>query len=82
MAHISCRVEWNQFAMLHLASTKHEFCIQTDTSGSWGCAAFFAGELLWNAAWAHVGITAKELAPNLLSIAVWGTRLVKKQVLF
>ena len=65
--------------------TKHDFCIQTDASGSWGCAAFFVGEWLqlpWNAAWAHVGIMTKELAPIMLNIAVRGTRLVKNQVLF
>ena len=79
--------EWNGISLLRYTSppTKHDFCIQTDASGSWGCAAFFAGEWLqlpWNSAWAQVGIMAKELAPILLSIAVWGTRLVKKQVLF
>ena len=79
--------EWNGISLLRYTSppTKHDFCIKTDASGSWGCAAFFAGEWLqlpWNSAWAQVGIMAKELAPILLSIAVWGTRLVKKQVLF
>ena len=61
-----------------LPPTKHDFCIQTDASGSWGCVAFFEGDWLqlpWNEAWVPVGILAKELA---LSIAVWGTRLVKK----
>ena len=79
--------EWNGISLLRYTSPpiKQDFCIQTDASGSWGCAALFAGEWLqlpWNAAWAQVGIMAKELAPILLSIAVWGTRLVKKQVLF
>ena len=47
-------------------------------------AAFFEGDwiqLPWNNSWIPVGIMAKELAPILLSIAVWGTRLAKKQVL-
>ena len=65
--------------------TKHDFCIQTNASGFWGCAAFFEGDWLqlpWNEAWIPVGIMAKDLAPILLSTAVWGTRLVKKRVLF
>ena len=80
-------VEWNGISLLRYSSspTKHDFCIQTDASGSWGCAAFFQGEWLqlpWNEAWTSVGIMAKELAPILLSIAVWGTRLAKKRALF
>ena len=55
--------EWNGISLLRYTSPpiKHEFCIQTDASGSWGCAAFFAGEWLqlpWNAAWTQVGIMA------------------------
>ena len=62
-------VEWNGISLLHHSSspTKHDFCIQTDASGSWGCAAFFQGEWLqlqWNEAWTPVGIMAKELAPS------------------
>ena len=79
--------EWNGVSLLRYSSppTKHDFCIQTDVSGSWGCAAFFEGDWLqlpWNEVCIPVGIMAKELAPILLSTAVWGTRLVKKQVLF
>ena len=78
--------EWNGVSFLRQSSlSKHyDFCIQTDASGSWGCAAFFEGDwiqLPWNNSWVPVGIMAKELAPILLSIAVWGTRLAKKQVL-
>ena len=80
-------VEWNGISLLRYSSpsTNHDVCIQTDTSGSWGCAAFFQGEwfqLPWNDAWTPVGIMAKELAPILLSVAVWGTRIIKKHVLF
>ena len=78
--------EWNGVSFLRQSSlSKHyDFCIQIDASGSWGCAAFFEGnwiQLPWNNLWVPVGIMAKELAPILLSIAVWGTRLAKKQVL-
>ena len=80
-------VEWNGISLLRYSSppTNHDVCIQTDASGSWGCAAFFQGEwfqLPWNDAWTPVGIMAKELAPILLSVAVWGTRIIKKHVLF
>ena len=79
--------EWNGISLLRYSSpsTKHDCCIQTDASGSWGCAAFFEGEWLqlpWDEGWAPVGIMAKELAPIVLSIAIWGSKLVKKCVLF
>ena len=37
--------EWNGVSFLRQSSlSKHyDFCIQTDASGSWGCAAFFEG---------------------------------------
>ena len=78
--------EWNGVSFLRHSSLskQYDFCIQTDASGSWGCAAFFKGDwiqLPWNNSWVPVGIIAKELAPILLSIAVWGPRLAKKQVL-
>ena len=79
--------KWNGISLLCnlLPSKKHDCCIQTDASGSWGCAAFFEGKWLqlpWDKGWAPVGIMAKELAPIVLSIAVWGSKLVKKYVLF
>ena len=66
--------EWNGVSFLRQSSlSKHyDFCIQTDASGSWGCAAFLEGDwiqLPWNNSWVPVGIIAKELAPILLSIA-------------
>ena len=41
-------VEWNGISLLRYTSPPmhHDFCIQTDASGSWGCAAFFEGEWL------------------------------------
>jgi len=38
--------EWNGISLLCYSSpsTKHDCCIQTDASGSWGCVAFFEGE--------------------------------------
>ena len=77
---------WNGTSLLRysLPSTKHDRCIQTDALGSRGCAAFFEGQWLqlpWDEGWAPVGIMAKELAPIVLSIAVWGLKLVKKCVL-
>ena len=66
--------EWNGVSFLcHSSLLKyHEFCSQTDASGSWSYAAFFKGnwiQLPWNNSWMPVGIIAKKLAPILLSIA-------------
>ena len=59
VAHFPSLVEWNGISLLCYSSppTMHDFCIQTDALGSWGCAAFFQGECLqlpWNEAWALV----------------------------
>jgi len=39
-------------------------------------------QLPWDEAWAPVGIMAKELAPIVLSVAVWGPMLARRTVLF
>ena len=77
---------WNGVSLLRYTSPpmQYDHCIQTDASGSWGCGAFFEGEWLqlpWNESWAPIGIMAKELAPILLSVAVWGIKFAKKQIL-
>ena len=76
--------EWNGVSLLHTLRTP-DMVVQTDASGSWGCAAFFSGEWLqwqWTSEWAPVAIMAKELVPIILSCAVWGPQMSRKSVLF
>ena len=57
---------------------QYDYHIQTDVSGSWGCAAFFEGkwfQLPWNESWISVGILVKELASIFLSVAVLGNQV-------
>ena len=66
--------DWNGASFLQLASPPRipEIVIQSDASGSWGCAAFFSGKWLqwqWPSEWAPVAIMAKELVPIVLSCA-------------
>ena len=59
--------------------------IQTDASGTWGCAAFYNGHWLqweWPAEWKKETIMAKELVPTVLSCAVRGRVMTRKVVLF
>ena len=59
--------------------------IQTDASGSWGCAAFGEGRWLqwqWPVEWEKESIMAKELVPIMLCCVVWGRRMARKVVLF
>ena len=76
---------WNGLSLLKHASTKPDFCIQTDASGSWGCGAYFHGrwfQLQWDQTWLHQGIMAKELLPIILSTAIWGPLLAGHKVLY
>ena len=59
--------------------------VQTDASGSWGCAAFCEGHWLqwgWPVEWRKETIMAKELVPIVLSCVVWGRKMARKVVLF
>ena len=71
---------WNGFSLLRWIVS-----IQTDASGSWGCGALFDKKWLqwqWPPSWSTAGIMAKELVPLLLSCAVWGPALSRRNVLF
>ena len=78
---------WNGLSLMRLQPTVLSFdaSIQTDASGSWGCGAYFNGkwlQLQWSADWLSSSIMAKEMAPILLSCAVWGPDLSRKSVCF
>ena len=77
---------WNGFSLLRwIDSSSYDVSIQTDASGPWGCGALFDKKWLqwqWPPSWSTVGIMAKELVPLLLSCAVWGPALSRRNVLF
>ena len=59
----------------------HDAVITSDASGLWGCGAFSSlpetewFQLRWPDSWSLVHITAKELVPSIISVAVWGRKL-------
>ena len=78
---------WNgiSFLWVALADPTPQVTIQTDTSCTWGCAAFFEERWLqwqWPEEWRPISIMAKEMVPIVLSCAVWGQQLAHKTVLF
>ena len=77
---------WNGLSLLRSSKPgPADYCIQTDASGSWGCGALFGHHWFkwhWSAEWSAMGIMAKELAPIVLSCAVYGPHLSRQQVLF
>ena len=73
---------WNGVSFISSSLSQDQssfnFRIQTDASGNWGCGACFAHQWLkhpWSDEWKKVSIMAKELVPNVLSCAIWGTSL-------
>ena len=76
--------EWNSLTLLHWDDENwiSDHLMQTDASGAWGCGSFWKGEWAWPTQWAHLHIIIKELAPIVLSCAVWGSQWSGKQVFF
>ena len=78
---------WNGVSFLKLTAMPQvpDLTLQTDASGSWGCAAFCSGKWLqweWPQEWYPISIMARELVPIVLSCAVWGPRMAHKSVCF
>ena len=89
VGHFLRQLEWHKFAPMHNHTDNgmvtHDFSIQTDVLGSWGCRAFFQEKLLlleWPPQWSIVHMMSKELLPIVLSRAVWGPLLPQHKVLF
>ena len=64
---------WNGVSFLPPAQPQHY--LESDASGSWGCAAIWRYQWFqteWNAAWHTSNIACKELLPILLAAATWG----------
>ena len=78
--------DWNGVSLLQPTSVAHpDMILQTDASGSWGCAAVFETKWFqwqWSEDWSPVVIMVKELVPIMLACAVWGPQMARKTVLF
>ena len=75
---------WNGVSFFQPKVTP-DIVIQTDASGSWGCAAFCGGRWLqweWPSEWGKETIMVKELVPIVLSCVVWGRQMARKVALF
>ena len=63
---------WN--VMRHInAATEHNYTIQMNASGSWGCGAFFQGRWFqweWPVQWAPMNIMVKQLVAKVNSCSV------------
>ena len=74
---------WNGLSFIN--GSTPDYIIASDASGSWGCGAVFGSQwlqLAWSKDWAQIDIMAKELAPIVLSCAIWGPLLSGSRVEF
>ena len=76
---------WNGVSFLECSMTPQppDIFIETDASGSWGCGALFNNlwfQLKWSTEWKPIDITVKELVPIVISCAIWGPLLPKKNI--
>ena len=79
--------DWNGLSLLRWDDSEWipNYSIQTDASGVWGCASYWNGKWFqwaWPPEWTHLNIMVKELAPIVLSFAVWGRYLSGRHILF
>ena len=78
-------ISWNGLSMLRSGSEKPDFCIQTDASGFWGCAAYFIGrwfQLPQYQSWQDANIMTRKLLPIVLSATIWGPSIFTYKVLY
>ena len=78
---------WNGLSILRhpTLATTPDFLVQTDASGTWGCAAVLGSQWLqwqWPPEWSSASIMAKELTPIIFSCVAWGTQLSKHHINF
>ena len=68
---------WNGVSFLCPSSRLPQLHMASDASGSWGCGAWHDRswfQLQWDERSSPLSITAKELLPIVLAVAVWGPR--------
>ena len=66
---------WNGRSFLPPQATTPHAKVTSDASGTWSCGASAGSDwfqLQWPPAWGAVDITAKELLPILIALAIWG----------
>ena len=76
---------WNGLSMMQQARKGNpDIILTSDASGSWGCGAFSdAGwfQQCWSSNTCEYHITAKELIPIVIAMAVWGCSWTNKSIL-
>ena len=77
--------EWNGVAMMKsVGNAPVEAVLTSDASGSWGCGAYCGADwfmLQWAGPIGESHITAKEMVPIVIAVAVWGEGWAGKKVL-
>ena len=75
---------WNGLSMMTNARVQNpDTCIHSDTSGSWGCGAYWEEswfQLQWCTDTSAYNITIKELLPIVIATCIWGDRWEGKSV--
>ena len=72
---------WNGICIM--PPTQAPVTMVSDASGSWGCGAVYANlwfQVEWPTDWARVSIAAKELAPIVMALSLWGPQWAGMQV--
>ena len=68
--------DWNGLSLMRsLQCQEPDIILTSDASGSWGCGAYYNSHWLqypWTSLTRDYHITAKELLPIVLAVAVWG----------
>ena len=76
---------WNGLSMMHNLQKAHpDIALASDTSGQWGCGAFWQDhwfQYQWDGFTTALHINNKELVPIVIAIAVWGHLWHNKSVL-
>ena len=76
---------WNGISFIPVALGVDSIRVISDASGSWGCGAIWDQnwcQLQWPQEWLAIPITAKELAPIVLSVMLWSQGWYRQSVQF
>ena len=75
---------WNGVTFLPPTRSSPHIILTSDASGNWGCGAYSSFDWFqfqWPEYWLAVDITAKELLPIVLALAIWGKKWIGSSVL-
>jgi len=80
---VSFLPSWNGRSIMPPRKPTH--VVTSDASGSWGCGALTDQgqwfQVQWPESWAEVNISAKEMVPVAISMAIWGRQWAECQIL-